>query len=177
MGPRAEAARRPERARRARAPRARRPRRAGGRAPAPLCRPRRRRETALALEPAGGANLAAQLLELRSRLGELALRLGDGALALGAGRRANSLDLGDELALAVLGGAQCGLDRGALLLGLRPSVTRRLLRRFRLGQERFDAESLGRDAGPGVSTSCDGIPNRSAIWSACDVPGRPTVTR
>ena len=122
-------------------------------------------------------DLGSKRVELGPRGGQVALRVRRGALPLGRSRRLDGGDLVLERPLPLARALERDVDLGALRLGRRPLVGRSPFGGLRLGEQLLDPEPLGRHELAGAATTPASSPSRSAIWSACDVPGRPSATR
>src|SRR5262249_15143834 len=115
------------------------------------------------------------------RLGELALGRGDRLLARAGRAGADALDLLRQLELPLaraLGGPRrvCELALGGLARARGPA-----LGRLRLGEQLRRPQPLPRDAAAPArrAPAPTGLSRRSpsAIWRACDAPGRPSASR
>ena len=168
-----------------RAQRLLRPRGAGGRGAEPAVavpfganRRGRRRPPRFPLAPARHVDLLAQRSQLLARRCEVALRLGGRALALAGRRRAHGFDLGLERRLALARGRR----RVVPPRRARARPHRARPRRARSAASASASSSWIRSRSGATrprasATTAASRPSRSAIWSACDVPGRPSATR
>ena len=115
--------------------------------------------------------------ELLTRRREFALRLGGRPLPLARRRRSDSRDLGLERLLALAHACGEPFRLGALAHGSIELGGRAALGGLRLGKQFLNPKPLGSTRPRASSTTSASRPSRSAIWSACDVPGRPSATR
>ena len=121
-------------------------------------------------------DLVSQRLELRACGRELAQRLGGSALALGCGGRPHRVDLGLELLLALprAFGEPCRLGVLAPPPAARSAAAPRSAASASASSSWIRSRS-GATRPRASATTAASRPSRSAIWSACEIPGRPSA--
>ena len=138
---------------------------------------RRRRPSRLLIPASGDPDLLPQRLQLGACLGEFPFGRRGGQLALARRRRAHLLDLARERLLALAGGRREPGCLGARLLGRRALAAAARSAASASASSSAIRSRSGAIRSRASSTTSPSSPSRSAIHSACEVPGRPRARR